>query len=166
MRAVPNGMNFVHSSTVIGQFAPVSPLTEATGSPIVPFNETQATLLRTEGFQFEQPSSPKDMILNTAVAANLRNGWATGRSRTGLSWPGAEEVGIDTRLSYLISITDNGKGKPLQLECLVAIRKGQFCWSWSCEKIITRHFWIFQEGNGRGYGNYLSCEGNLVLLVK
>jgi len=26
VRTVPNGMNFVHSSTVIGQFAPVSPL--------------------------------------------------------------------------------------------------------------------------------------------
>jgi len=74
VRAVPNGMNFVHSSTVIGQFARVSTLTEATGSPIALSNETQATVHRTEGFQFEEPSSPKDMILNIAVAANLRNG--------------------------------------------------------------------------------------------
>jgi len=74
VRAVPNGLNFVPSSTLIGQFAQVSPLTEATGSPIALSNETQATVHRTEGFQFQEPSTRKDMILNTAVAANLRNG--------------------------------------------------------------------------------------------
>jgi len=40
-------------------------------------------------------------------------------------YPGPElrKWEIDTRLSYLISNTGRGNGKPLQLQCLVAIQK-------------------------------------------
>jgi hypothetical protein len=112
-------MNFLHSSTVIGQFAQVRPLTEATVSPIALFNETQSTVRRTRRISIRRVVQSKDMILNAAVAANLRNGWANGRSRIGLSRAWAEKVGIDTRLSYLISITGSGEGK--------AIAVAEFC---------------------------------------